>query len=142
MSSFYKINRFDILAKMFKTIIIPEGVFEEFSDKFNRPKAAKPYILNATQRRLAEELGLGKGESQAIALAIDMKKFLAIDDCPARNVAKKLKVKIIGTFGLIKMAFEDCLINDTDRSQIISTLEQEQRNEEWLIKYVLDAKKP
>jgi predicted nucleic acid-binding protein len=141
MSSFHKIKRFDILHKLCKNVIVPKGVLEEFSEEFGQPKSIKPYELNHEQLTIASELGLGKGESQTIAIAMNLNKMAVLDESQARKLAKKLGVNVIGTFGLIKISFEDCIINDSERKAIISELSNDQRSETWLTNYVLEAKK-
>lgn len=141
MSSFHKIGRFDILQKLCRNIIVPEGVMEEFSKEFNLPESIEPYALNKNQHAIASELGLGKGESQAIAVAKDLRKIVVIDETQARKLAKKLGLNVIGTFGLIKIGFEDCIINDTERKQIVDELGNDQHTEAWLKNYVLEATK-
>jgi len=141
MSSFHKIGRFDILQKLCKKVIVPKGVMEEFSKEFDFPEFIKPHELNEKQLTIALSLGLGQGESQAIAVAMDLQKTVVIDENQARKLAKKLGLKVIGTFGLIKISFEDCLIDENERTKMVNDLGNDQHTETWLKNYVLEAKK-
>lgn len=88
MSSFHKIKRFDLLQKLCREIIVPQGVLEEFSEEFGTPESIIPYELNEEQLKIATGLGLGKGESQTIAIAMNLGKTAVIDENQARNLGK------------------------------------------------------
>jgi len=97
------------------SVIIPQGVVEEF-----QKTDAKLLIPNATVVEVQrEELtidiprSLGRGELQAIIIAYTITQereshrnvtFVVTDDKRARNVCKKLGIKVIGTLGLIELA--------------------------------------
>jgi len=54
---------------------------------------------------------LGDGERQALALAIELRADrIVLDDLPARNVARTLKLRITGTAGVLLVAKRNKLI--------------------------------
>jgi len=44
---------------------------------------------------------LGKGESEAIALASEKACRIVLDDAKARSIAKRMNLKVIGTVGIL-----------------------------------------
>ena len=114
--SFLKINRMDILEKMFNIITIPQAVYEEITVKrqlddeiniFNSCNFIKVRSVNNefAVNLLRKQSGLGLGESEAITLAEDLKEaILLIDELKGRKVAEQNGINIIGTIGIIVKA--------------------------------------
>ncbi len=97
------INHLDLLRKVYREIIITPEIVEEYGE--NLPYWIK--MLNvkhvSTQRLL--ELQLDKGESSAIALAIENPaSTIILDDNKARKIARQLGLKVTGTIGVIVKA--------------------------------------
>jgi len=66
---------------------------------------------------------LHDGEAGVITLAKKQGWIAALDDLDARKLAKKEKVKITGTLGLLKLGYELCPIKDkTELQKIINEL--------------------
>ena len=55
-------------------------------------------------RLLIDDLNLGKGESEAIALAFKMKSRIIIDEIKARRIAEDLGLAVSGTIGILLKA--------------------------------------
>lgn len=141
LSSFIRAKAADLLKLLFDEIIVPEGVLEELSEKYRPPSWFTVYTLNNRQKKRASYLGLGKGEFQAIILAKDFKTYLIIDERRARNVAKKLSIKVIGTAGILKKLYEECLIDYNRWRQILDIIIKDQYWSPKIREYVLSAKK-
>jgi len=141
LSSFIRAKAAGLLKLLFDEIIVPEGVLEELSEKYRPPSWFTVYTLNNRQKKRASYLGLGKGESQAIILAKDLKTYLIIDERRARNVAKKLSIKVIGTAGILKKLYEECLIDYNRWRQILDIIIKDQYWSPKIREYVLSAKK-
>ncbi len=97
-----RINKMEILIKSFDHLFIPYAVQEEFDKKIDMISVRK-----AKNTAVVASLNtqIGKGESEAIALAMEIKNsFLILDDKKARRIAKQLELKIIGTIGLLLRA--------------------------------------
>lgn len=99
----------EILCKLYKEVFIPQGVLKEFGKlnlKCAKAASVKEPLLNLFEHRL----NLGRGESEVITFAFRYKYLAAIDDKKARNIAKELRIKIIGTIGLLICAENSGLI--------------------------------
>ncbi|ALM76368.1 DUF3368 domain-containing protein [Thermococcus barophilus] len=93
-------GQLDLLKFLFGRIIVPRGVAEEFGEPLPEWVEVKDVQNRIVVKLLQEKLH--KGESEAIALAIELNADLVIiDDKAARNTASSLGLKVIGTAGLI-----------------------------------------
>jgi predicted nucleic acid-binding protein len=120
--AFGRLHLLPILAKTFGSVIIPEAVAKECTqDKF-RPgavaiqdaiqnKILTVYADPKTDHFLKLNILLGNGESAAIALAVELKASLLIDEKLARNAARNLNLKIIGTAGVLLLAKQKKIID-------------------------------
>lgn len=104
-----KINMLDLLCKLYKTIILPKSVYNEFGN----------ITLNCIEiREIYDDfqnilcINLGKGETEAILLAYRYKLPILIDDLKARKVAKILNLRVSGTIGLLLSAFQKGYVNN------------------------------
>jgi len=101
--AFEKLKKLDLLCQAYKQILIPLAVHEEYSSESQacfRVAKAPPGL----SKLLENDSGLGRGESEAIALAASSGVPLLIDDLKARKAAKILGCRISGTIGvLVKM---------------------------------------
>ncbi|MDK2914804.1 MAG: hypothetical protein PWQ79_1719 [Thermococcaceae archaeon] len=97
------IGRLELLKKVFDEVFIPPAVAKEFGE----PLPDWIHIKEPKDRPLVKTLMklLGAGESEAIALAIEMRAdFLILDDLKARKISRDMGVRIIGTGGVILLA--------------------------------------
>ncbi len=106
-----RVNRLNLLKSLYKKILIPEAVAKEISSettkKINLNKLSwieiKPLNQPLTVNILS--VNLGKGESETIALALELKAGLIIlDELAARNIAGSLNLKFTGTLGVLLKA--------------------------------------
>ena len=116
-----KLQRLDLLEKLFGTVLVPNAVYEELVSNSNYPTEAQMVVKCPFLKRfevsnhqsikiLREVVGLDAGESEAIALAEENHAdLLIIDERKGRRVAKQMELKIIGTIGILLQAF-DCEI--------------------------------
>lgn len=114
--SLLKINRQNILREIFKKIIIPQGVYDEIvakseftkeMDSFHECKFIEIIAVKNefAVRLLQKQVGLDRGESEAIVLAEDLKsKYLLIDERKGRKVAIDSDLNVIGTLGVLVQA--------------------------------------
>lgn len=104
-----KINLLDILCRLYEKIIVPEAVANEFGaltiDCYSVRKVKSPLV-----RLLVNDLNLGKGESEAIAVARETNIRIIIDDLKARKVAETLELNVTGTIGILLKAENMALI--------------------------------
>ncbi len=98
-----KIEALDLLQKIYGQIITTSDIAEEFGEILPKWVIIKDASDSYKQKIL--ELQLDKGESSAIALAIEMPESIFIlDDFKARKIAQQLGLTITGTIGVIVKA--------------------------------------
>lgn len=101
--AFEKLKTLNLLCQAYKQILIPLAVHEEY-DSDSQPCFKVTEAPPGLSKFIETESGLGRGESEAIALAFSSGVPLLIDDLKARKAAKSLGCQISGTIGvLVKM---------------------------------------
>ena len=101
-----------LLAKLFDTVHVPEGVFSEATQDMSKPGAGA--ILQAMEDRLLishpvdlsgafEGLVeiLDRGEAEALALAEQLNAIVLLDEKRGRKVARKHGIPVTGTAALL-----------------------------------------
>ena len=132
--SLLKINRLELLEKLFGTVQIPKGVFSELTEnqRFqNEAKIVKAssfiQVVNEIDENyvslLRRSTGLDLGESEAIYLSDNGKAdLLLMDEVRGREVATRMGIRIMGTIGILTIAYEDSLISKDEIIEAIETL--------------------
>lgn len=133
--SLLKIDKVYLLEKLFGKILIPQAVFDELViDKRFIEEA--DIIRNNSQIEVKEVgsleavdilrrvTGLDIGESEAIVLA----DVLLMDEAKGRNVSKDLGHKVMGTIGIIMVAYEENLLTSEDVKECIEQLKKSGRH--------------
>ena len=127
---FGKLNKIDILLRLFNEIEITDGVCKEailegLEKKFEDSFILKSHLdksqikiikLDDKYSRLADKIqeihNIGLGEAQAIALAKQLnRKELIIDEALARETAKSFGLKPIGSLRVLLLAYKRNLLN-------------------------------
>ena len=97
-----RIERLDILPQVFNTVFAPPAVAKEVRTSLDWLKVqavANPSVVIALRTQMDE------GEAEAIALALELENVLLIlDDKKARRVAQQMRMKVIGTVGMLLRA--------------------------------------
>jgi len=118
-----KINKLDLLEKLFKIVLIPEEVKREAVDKGKErnyidanqiEKAINEKWIKVESVKIEpiiENLNIDKGELEAISLAYQKKVKLLVDQAHARDAAKLLKIMPRGTIYVLFLALSKGLIN-------------------------------
>ncbi len=116
-----KLQRLDLLEKLFDTVIVPNAVYEELTSNSKYLTEVQMVVECPFLKRCAvsdrqsikilrEVVGLDAGESEAIALAEENNAdLLIIDERKGRRIAKQMELKITGTISILLQAF-DCKI--------------------------------
>lgn len=98
-----KLGLLDILYKSYSNIVVTEEIAEEFGEAL--PEWIQVKDVPNKNYQLLLEATLDRGESSAIALAIDLPdSLLIIDDLKGRKEAVRLGLKITGTLGVLYKA--------------------------------------
>ncbi len=140
--TFAKINRLDILVKLYNKIYITEAIYDEIitqgtlinatdslllKDYFDQGKINleklkdKNIILSENLRKLNPPLG--KGESEAISLAIQRnEKLILLDESYARRVAEMSDLRCIGSLRILTNSFDENIIDEKEIDEIIKQM--------------------
>ena len=149
--SLLKINRLDLLESIFGLVQIPRGVFTELTGNPKFQDEAE--VVNRSDfiqviedidddyvSLLRRSTGLDLGESEAIYLSDSGKAdLLLMDEIRGREVAMRMGIKIMGTLGVLGLAYEDELISKEEIKTAIDILRDAGRHiSERLYKQLLD----
>lgn len=116
---------------MFKKIILTQEVYDEVSVKPSAKKfidieieAGFLCIENYKDKQVFKEINfiLDKGESASIALALEKKLPLIIDEKKGRKFAEACGVEIIGLVGILRFIYVHKLLSQQEIMQIIESL--------------------
>jgi predicted nucleic acid-binding protein len=98
-----KIDELGLLHKVYENILTTPEIAAEYGEAL--PEWVEVVSAKEMYKQQILEMQLGKGESSAIALSIEISdSILILDDYKARKTAEMLKLKYIGTIGLIVKA--------------------------------------
>ncbi len=136
-----KLNKINILLKLFNEIEITEGVYKEaileglekkLEDSFilknhldkNQIKIVK---LDDKHLKLADRIqelhNIGIGESQAIALARQLnRKELIVDEALARETASSFGLKPLGSLRILLLAYKRNLLNEKEVKELVNRM--------------------
>jgi predicted nucleic acid-binding protein len=119
---FAVVDRFDLLAAAFHSLLITPGVEGELARRSERWRGLAhvlefrgPFSRVELPGEVSEaakglEVDFGKGETESIALAVHLGLPLLMDDLRARQHAESLGVKVIGTLKVLALCKERRLI--------------------------------
>lgn len=128
------IGKLELLEQQFGEIIIPQAVLDKFRLSEDLPgtghiSAALSEgwlsVQSLSDRHKANllERELDKGESEAIALALELNaEVLLIDERDARRVCKSLSLTVTGVIGILTKAYKTGAL--TDLQQPINDLKE------------------
>lgn len=94
------IGALQLLYDVYGKVITTEVIALEFGGKF--PEWVEIINVKDLQKQQLLELQIDKGESSAIALALELPDCTVIlDDNKARKIARSLRLNVTGTIGVI-----------------------------------------
>ena len=137
--SLLKIERLDLLEKIFGQVFIPDGVFNELIQNKNYTQEANMIISSdfivtksVSDRKAVEILekttSLDRGESEAIILFSELKaELMLMDERRGREVALKLKIPLSGTLGVLLEAFDKGIISCEQMEQYLNEFQRQNR---------------
>lgn len=95
-----KIGQLDLLKKVYREVTTTIEIAEEYKDSL--PDWVKVKKVTDESRQALLEMQLDKGESSAIALAMEIpESTLILDDYKARKIADLLRIPYTRTIGII-----------------------------------------
>ena len=129
-----KAGQIPLLEKMFGHVLIPESVRNELFGKTPEHEAEARKILKSdcfsvlpvrnteSVRYYMTEMGLHRGESEAITLARECNaNVLIMDESAARSVVSEegLPVYLMGAMGIVRQGYESGLISENDLRHVV-----------------------
>ncbi len=98
----HKLNSLHLLEKLFESVLVSGGVVRELGDELpdfmqivTLSARGEAFVSGALER-------LHRGELEALFLAQETRAdFVALDDLLAREKAKELGLRVIGTLGIL-----------------------------------------
>lgn len=121
-----KLNRLDLLKRVFSSVLIPSLVYGELQKKDDHDSEVwqDPFFVKSSATENSVYLSLvsilDPGESEAIALAKETGFPLLIDEKKGRAIAKSVGVPVIGMVGFLLILGQK---NILDEGAIISLLD-------------------
>ena len=132
--SLLKANQLELLQKLYKTVLVPQAVYRELTDNPVYIKEAEIIknvdflsVVTIENMKSVEVLrsvtGLDEGESEALIMYDEQKAdLLLMDEHKGRNVAKQLKVRYIGTAGILMLAYDKGMIQASTVKECIDLM--------------------
>jgi predicted nucleic acid-binding protein len=117
-----RIGRLELLRDVFTQIFVPQAVYDEIVVAgVNRPGATAIWAASWVSIQAIAQwptdqpmlAALGAGEAQAIILALQLGKQIAVllDDEKGRRVARQLGIRVYGSAGVLVLAKEGGMIS-------------------------------
>ena len=105
LTALLQIGRAEVLRELFGRVLIPIAVQKELlRGHLSAPPWVEVRSVNAVPRSLLEE-GLDRGETEAIALALEIEAdVLLIDERRGRRAAAARGLKVTGLLGVLVLA--------------------------------------
>lgn len=98
-----KIGELELLHKIYQQIVTTPEIAFEYGDKL--PEWIEIIAVTDKYKQQLLELQIDKGESSAIALALEIpNSTIILDDYKARKIAEQLGIVFTGTIGVIVKA--------------------------------------
>lgn len=99
----FDLNRIELLSNLFTKVTIPSAVYDEINAKKSIKLPSFMKVQKPKESELLEtlKLVLDLGESEAIALALELESKLIIDEKKGRKIAMKQGLEIIGLLGIV-----------------------------------------
>ena len=112
------IDEIDLLPQLFTTVVLPAGVLAELQHPRTPPRVASwarelpPWVRVISPEGPVGDVGLGRGEAEAIAVATQIAAdTVLIDERKATVVARQRGLLVTGTLGVLALAAESKLVD-------------------------------
>jgi predicted nucleic acid-binding protein len=138
--SLMKIGQLDLVHRMIGEIQIPEAVFMELVSNRRFPEESRQIRESSFIKtvkvadedavdRLSRSMGLDIGESEAIILSDSMKaNLLLMDEVRGRSVAQQMGIPLMGTVGVMIVAYKEGLLSKNEILTCIDILKNSGRH--------------
>ena len=138
--SLLKIDRIDLLEKLFGNVLIPQAVYEEltvdehFKMEADQLKQKEFIVIQPVTNResvsiLKRATGLDQGESEAIVLTDEIHaELLLMDEAKGRVVSTQMGFRIMGTIGVLMAAYEEHELTSDEVKECVLRLQRAGRH--------------
>lgn len=138
--SLLKIKRIGLLEKLFGEVVIPQAVFTELTVDIRFDEEAeviknekfisvKEVSNMASVNILKRATGLDQGESEAIVLSDEIQAdILLMDEAKGRKISDQMGIHIMGTIGILMVAYEDDILTADEVKNCIDGLQNAGRH--------------
>lgn len=138
--SLLKINRINLLERLFGEVMIPQAVFNELTvdDRFLLEAeqirqqnfiVVKPINNPESVSILKRVTGLDQGESEAIVMTDELKAdLLLMDEAKGRNVSAQMGIKFMGTIGILMAACDEQELTASEVKECVDGLQRAGRH--------------
>lgn len=138
--SLMKTGHLDLVEQLFGEIQIPEAVFHELISNRHFPEESKMIQESAFIKKvmvedvkavelLCRSTGLDLGESEAIVLSdSNGAKLLLMDEARGRKVAKQMGIQLMGTIGMLLVAYKEDRLTKEEILECVGTLRHSGRH--------------
>jgi len=116
-------DRFELLSNIFPKIIIPQAVYGELNAKVKADLPPFIKVKDVGSSKLLDELKLllDVGESEAIALALELKSPLIIDERKGRKIAMNMGLTITGLLGIVYLNVKKSFISKKEAKEFLDS---------------------
>lgn len=117
----FDLNRLELLSNLFPKVIIPSAVYEEVAVKNPIELPEFISVQKPSDCEVLETLKmvLDLGESEAIALALELKTKLIIDEKKGRKIAMKQGLEIIGLLGIVYLNIKKGFLSKDEAKEFL-----------------------
>ena len=112
------IDEIDLLPQLFTAVVLPAAVLAELQHPRTPPRVASwarelpPWVRVISPEVPVGDVGLGRGEAEAIAVATQIAAdTVLIDERKATVVARQRGLLVTGTLGVLALAAESKLVD-------------------------------
>ena len=153
--SLMKIGRLGLVEQLFGEIQIPDAVYTELitnpqfsaeAQQIQNSSFIKRVVIDDSKsvELLRRATGLDRGESEAIILSDTCHAdLLLMDEVKGRQVAKQMGLHLMGTVGMLRVAYEEKLFSYDDIIECIEVLRVNGRHiSDRLFKQLLESIQP
>ncbi len=138
---FARVNKLNLLFDLYERICITQGIYKEaiedglsinapdaeILNNFLKDKKIEVYALDKKHEEISKNLreiysNIGIGESEAIALALQKKDKLILDESAARKIARLYNLNPIGSLRVLLDAFKKNIIDEKEIKAIINEM--------------------
>jgi hypothetical protein len=119
----FDLNRLELLSNLFPKIIIPSAVYDEISVKKTIDLPAFIQVQTPSDNAILKSLKqlLDLGESEAIALALELETKLIIDEKKGRKIAIRQGLEIIGLLGIVYLNIKKGFISQEEARRFLES---------------------